>query len=91
MPQNNRKIRCHINYKHILLELSVNRKGEVSFSDELKGIGFEIINRQNRYDSCHNKTIKVICLKDLIDKTFKCDWKKGYASSVESSKRRRGK
>lgn len=65
--------------------------GEVSFSDELKGIGYEIINIQNRYGTYHNKSIKVICLKDLIDKTFQCDWKKGFSSLVEKSKRKRGK
>jgi hypothetical protein len=65
--------------------------GEVSFSDELKGIGYEIINIQNRYGSCHNKRIKVICLKDLIDKTFQCDWTKGFSSLEKKSKRKRGK
>jgi hypothetical protein len=65
--------------------------GEVLFSDELKGIGCEIINIQNRYGSCHNKRIKVICLKDLIDKTFQCDWKKGFSSLEKKPKRKRGK
>lgn len=65
--------------------------GEVSFSNELKGIGCEIINIQNRYGSFHNKTIKVICLKDLIDKTFQCEWTKGFSSLSEQSTRKRGK
>ncbi|MEA5561380.1 ATP-binding protein [Planktothrix agardhii] len=65
--------------------------GEVSFSDELKGLGYEIINIRNKYGSVHNKTIKVICLKNLIDKTFQCEWTKGFSSLLEQSTRKRGK
>lgn len=62
--------------------------GEILFTNDLKGIGCEIINIQNRYGSCHNYNIKVVCLKDLIDKTFQCDWKKGVSSLISQSKKR---
>ncbi|WP_293154875.1 MULTISPECIES: ATP-binding protein [unclassified Microcoleus] len=63
--------------------------GEISFTNDLKGIGCEIINIQNRYGSCHNSNIKVVCLKDLIDKTFQCQWKKGLSSVVSQSSKKR--
>jgi hypothetical protein len=65
-------------------------KGEISFANDLEGIGCEIINIQNGYGSCHNSNIQVICLEELIKKTFQCDWKKGFRSlaSKSSSKKR---
>ncbi len=65
--------------------------GEISFTNDLKGIGCEIINIQNRYGSCHNSNIKVVCLKDLIDKTFQCQWKKGLSSLVSQSSKKRAR
>lgn len=65
--------------------------GEISFTNDLKGIGCEIINIQNRYGSCHNSNIKVVCLKDLIDKTFQCQWKKGLSSLVSQSSKKQAR
>lgn len=64
--------------------------GEISFSDELKDIGCEITNIQNKAGSCHNSNIKVICLKNLITKTFQCEWRKGFSilASQSSSRKR---
>lgn len=64
-------------------------KGEIQISDKLKEIGCEIVNLVNEQGSCHNSNIQVIRLKDLIDKTFQCEWRKGYASLVSQPKTRK--
>ncbi|MEG4406282.1 hypothetical protein [Microcoleus sp. MON2_D5] len=66
-------------------------KGEISFANDLEGIGCEIINIQNGYGSCHNSNIKVICLEKLIGKTFRCEWKRGFSSLASQSSRRRAR
>ena len=48
--------------------------GKVSLPEELKEIGYKIIEIQSRDSQWHGGEIKVISLKKLIDKTFKCDW-----------------
>ncbi|MGB3533084.1 MAG: hypothetical protein WBA13_06155 [Microcoleaceae cyanobacterium] len=65
--------------------------GEIIFPEELKEVGCEITNIQNKYGSCHNSNIKVICLKQLIDKTFNCEWKTGFNTLAKSKKRKRSR
>ncbi len=48
--------------------------GYVSLTDELKDIGYEIVNIQSKTGEIHNATIKVISLKNLLSKTFDCEW-----------------
>ena len=50
-------------------------KGYVSLENkELQGIGYEITHIQSDDGDIHGDTIKVISLRNLIDKTFKCEW-----------------
>ena len=48
--------------------------GFVSLTEELKDIGYEIIDIQSNTGNIHNENIKVISLKKLLDKTFECKW-----------------
>lgn len=48
--------------------------GYVSLTDELSGIGYEIENIQSLTGDGHPGKVKVISLKELIDKTFSCEW-----------------
>jgi hypothetical protein len=48
--------------------------GFVSLTEELKDIGYEIINIESNTGEIHNENIKVISLKKLLDKTFECKW-----------------
>lgn len=48
--------------------------GDVSLPEELNGIGYEITNIQSRDGGSDLGKIKVISLKNLIDKTFRCQW-----------------
>lgn len=48
--------------------------GFVLLTEELKDIGYEIINIESNTGEIHNENIKVISLKKLLDKTFECKW-----------------
>ncbi|MDF5714272.1 MAG: hypothetical protein PUP93_10360 [Rhizonema sp. NSF051] len=48
--------------------------GYVSLTDELKDIGYEIVNIQSRSGEIHNAIIKVISLRNLLKITFDCEW-----------------
>lgn len=48
--------------------------GQVCLTEELKDIGYEIVNIQSISGEIHNANIKVISLKKLLDKTFDCEW-----------------
>jgi hypothetical protein len=63
--------------------------GKISVSDDLKDIGCEILDIQNRSGSCHNSNIKVICLEKLIKKTFQHEWKQGFHSLASQSPSRK--
>lgn len=50
-------------------------KGYVSFDNqELDEIGYEITSISSDEGDYHGDKIKVINLKELIDKTFSCQW-----------------
>ncbi|MGB3189106.1 hypothetical protein [Lyngbya sp. PCC 8106] len=71
-----------------------NYIGEVVFpanDPKLQEIGDKITNIKNQYSSCHNNDVIVISLKELIPKTFNCDWHKGYLTLKGNKKKRRGK
>jgi len=48
--------------------------GSISLIPELDGIGYEIINIESRAGEPHGGNVKVISLKKLICKTFRCIW-----------------
>lgn len=56
------------------IEDSYNYYGYISLTEELHGIGYEIIKIQSRTGEFHGGNIKVISLKNLLDKTFSCQW-----------------
>ncbi|MBW4595283.1 MAG: ATP-binding protein [Brasilonema angustatum HA4187-MV1] len=53
---------------------SYNYFGEIIFTEELDGLGYEIIKIQCREGDYHGGKVKVISLKNLLDKTFNCQW-----------------
>ena len=65
--------------------------GKVSLPEELKEIGYKIIEIQSRDGQWHGGEIKVISLKKLIDKTFKCDWITPPPKATDSKKRKGNK
>ena len=48
--------------------------GDVSLTEELNDIGYEIVKIESQTGEIHNQNIKVISLKKLLDKTFDCEW-----------------
>lgn len=48
--------------------------GYVSLTNELNGIGYEINNIQSFTGEVNEGKVKVISLKNLIEKTFSCEW-----------------
>jgi Histidine kinase-, DNA gyrase B-, and HSP90-like ATPase len=68
---------------------SYNYYGYTSRSTELDGIGYEIIKLTEHSGDFHGGTIKVISLKNLIDKTFKCEWETPPPKVIESKKGRK--
>ncbi len=48
--------------------------GQVHINEEIKDIGYEIINIQGPSGDVNHSVVKVISLKELIKKTFDCDW-----------------
>ncbi|WP_199313345.1 MULTISPECIES: ATP-binding protein [Cyanophyceae] len=56
------------------IEDSYNYYGYISLPEELNGIGYEIIKIQSRTGEFHGGNIKVISLKNLLNKTFSCQW-----------------
>jgi hypothetical protein len=53
---------------------SYNFFGEISYTQELNQIGYEIINIRSREGDFYPGKVKVISLKRLLDKTFNCKW-----------------
>ena len=53
---------------------SYNFFGEISYTQELNQIGYEIINILSREGDFYPGKVKVISLKRLLDKTFNCKW-----------------
>ena len=57
------------------VEDSYSYFGEIHFTDELNGIGYTIKNIQGLdLGEYHGDDVKVISLKQLINKTFNCTW-----------------
>jgi hypothetical protein len=53
---------------------SYNFFGEISYTDKLKEIGYQIINIYSRDGDFYPGKVNVISLKKLLDKTFNCEW-----------------
>jgi hypothetical protein len=73
------------------IEDSYNYYGYISLPEELNGIGYEIINIQSRTGESHCRNIKVISLKNLLDKTFGCQWETPPPKSSDSKKGKGGR
>ena len=65
---------------------SYNYYGYTSIPTELDGIGYEIIKLKEHSGDFHGGTIKVLSLKNLIDKTFKCEWETPPPKITDSKK-----
>ena len=65
--------------------------GIVLLTEELKEIGYKIIDIQSRDGGWHGGEIKVISLKNLIDKTFKCQWVTPPPKATDSNKKKGSK
>ena len=48
--------------------------GDTKLSQELQDVGYEITNIQSRTGQVFDQNVKVISLKNLLDKTFDCRW-----------------
>jgi hypothetical protein len=48
--------------------------GEISYTEELNGIGYQIIKIYNQEGQFYAGKVNVISLKKLLDKTFDCEW-----------------
>jgi Histidine kinase-, DNA gyrase B-, and HSP90-like ATPase len=68
---------------------SYNYFGDIHCTEELHGLGYEIINIQSRDGEYHGGKVKVISLKNLLDKTFDCEWVTPPKVTYSSAKRRR--
>ena len=68
------------------IEDSYNYYGSVSLPEELNGLGYEIINIQDRDGEYHGGNLKVISLKKLLDKTFNCQWETPPQKTTNSKK-----
>jgi hypothetical protein len=60
--------------------------GYISLPEELNGIGYEIIEIQSRTGDYHGGNIKVISLKNLLNKTFSCQWETPPPKATDSKK-----
>jgi hypothetical protein len=65
--------------------------GDVSFTEELDGVGYEISNIQSHAGHINNGKIKVISLKNLIEKTFNCQWVTPPSTVISSTKKKGSK
>ena len=70
---------------------SYNYYGYISLPEELNGIGYEIIEIQSRTGDYHGGNIKVISLKNLLNKTFSCQWETPPTKAADSKKGKGGK
>ncbi len=70
------------------IEDSYNYYGYISLPEELNGIGYEIIKIQSRTGDFHGGSIKVISLKNLLNKTFSCQWETPPTRATDSRRRR---
>ncbi|QSJ19423.1 ATP-binding protein [Nostoc sp. UHCC 0702] len=68
---------------------SYNYFGEISLSQELDGLGYEIINIQSREGDYHGGKVKVISLKNLLNKTFTCQWEEPPAKVTTHTTRKK--
>lgn len=73
------------------IEDSYNHYGYTSLSEELNEIGYEIIKIQSRDGDFHGGNIKVISLKRLLDKTWRCQWETPPPKATTSKKRKGGR
>ncbi|HEY9636444.1 MAG TPA: hypothetical protein V6D14_23780, partial [Coleofasciculaceae cyanobacterium] len=73
------------------IEDSYNYYGYISLPEELNGIGYEIIKIQSRTGDFHGGNIKVISLKNLLNKTFSCQWETPPTKAADSKKGKGGK
>jgi hypothetical protein len=73
------------------IEDSYNYYGYISLPEELNGIGYEIIEIQSRTGDYHGGNIKVISLKNLLNKTFSCRWETPPTKVTDSKKGKGGK
>jgi hypothetical protein len=65
--------------------------GEVCFTEEMKEVGYEIRNIHSIYAGVHSRNVRVISLKNLINKTFECEWKTSPFSLISSKGQNRKK
>ncbi|MFB8790800.1 MAG: ATP-binding protein [Potamolinea sp.] len=72
------------------IEDSYNYYGYISLPEDLNGIGYEIINIQSRSGDFHGGNIKVLSLKNLLNKTFSCHWETPPPKATDSKKGKRG-
>jgi len=73
------------------IEDSYNYYGYISLPEELHGIGYEIINIQSITGESYDGNIKVISLKNLLNKTFSCQWETPPTKATDSKKGKGGK
>jgi hypothetical protein len=65
--------------------------GDVSLNQELDGVGYEISNIQSLTGHINNGKVKVISLKNLIEKTFNCQWVNPPSTVISSTKKKGSK
>lgn len=69
---------------------SYNYFGTICLTDELEGVGYEIIDIQSRDGDYHGGKVKVVSLKKLLDITFDCGWATPpLRESTSTAKRKR--
>lgn len=59
--------------------------GEIAYSPELEGLGYEIKNIQHQYGEVYSGIIKVLSLKNLIKSTFDCKWTAAHTLGTQSN------
>jgi Histidine kinase-, DNA gyrase B-, and HSP90-like ATPase len=70
---------------------SYNYYGIISFASELEEIGYKITKISSRDGDDYNGEVKVISLKNLLMKTFECEWKSPPPRTVNATTRQKRK
>lgn len=70
---------------------SYNFDGVISFTEELDGIGYEIVNIHSREGENYEGKVKVVSLKNLLIKTFDCQWASPVPKATTSATRKGGR
>jgi transcriptional regulator with XRE-family HTH domain len=65
--------------------------GKVSLTQELNEVGYEISSIYSLTGDFNNGKVKVISLKNLIDKTFNCQWKTPPSTVISSTQKKGSK